>query len=253
MASIVFERQGDGFPLVLVHGYFGGSGIWQNQVDHFKKQFDVVVPNLPGFGLSAALIAPNTIVGFAEKVLKDLLSLGIEKFHLVGHSMGGMIVQTMAALAPTRVVRLVCYGTGPMGVLPNRFETIETSRQRLHDEGLETVVKRIAATWFMQNEEAGDYQQCVDLGLQTSMQGALASLDAWETWDGRDQLKQISAKSLVIWGDGDRSYGWSQPEALWNGIPNCSLAVVPGCAHNVHMEKPELYNAILEDFLPAYP
>ena len=86
-------------------------------------------------------------------------------------------------------------------------------------------------------------------------QAALASLDAWETWDGRDQLGKICQKTLVIWGDSDRSYGWQQPQALWNGIPQCSLAVVPGCAHNVHLEKPEEFvkvvNGYLSEFSPS--
>ena len=250
MGSILFEREGEGFPLVLVHGYLAGSRIWLEQLAHFKNRFDVIVPNMPGLGLSAALRAPNTIIGFAEKILADLSSLGVKTFHLVGHSMGGMVVQTMAALAPERIKYLVCYGTGPVGVLPNRFETIDASRQRLVNDGLDKTVKRIAATWFRDGENAPGYQHCVELGLQASMQAALASLDAWETWDGTKQLKKIKASSLVVWGDSDRSYGWSQPEALWRGITNCSLAVVPGCAHNVHMEKPRLFNAILEDFLP---
>ncbi|MGB7287886.1 MAG: alpha/beta hydrolase [Salaquimonas sp.] len=253
MGSIVFEREGKGFPLVFVHGYLAGSGIWQEQLAYLKNRFDVILPNMPGFGLSAEMHAPNTIVGFAEKILSDLLDIGINTFHLVGHSMGGMVVQTMAALAPERVQHLVCYGTGPVGVLPNRFETIEASRQRLTHDGLEKTVKRIAATWFRDGENAPGYQQCVDLGMQATMQAALASLEAWETWDGSDQLKQIKAPSLVVWGDSDRSYGWSQPEALWRGISGCSLAVVPGCAHNVHLEKPKLFNVILGDFLPTTP
>ncbi len=253
MGSIVFERQGKGFPLVLVHGYLAGSGIWHEQIAHFKNRFDVILPNMPGFGLSAKLHAPNTIAGFAQKILTDLSGLGIQTFHLIGHSMGGMVVQTMAAMAPERVKHLVCYGTGPVGVLPDRFETIDASRRRLANDGLEKTVRRIAATWFRDGEKAKGYQRCVDLGLNASIQAAMASLEAWEKWDGRDQLKRIHAKSLVVWGDGDRSYGWSQPEALWRGIAGCSLAVVPGCAHNVHMEKPELFNAILEDFLPTIP
>ncbi len=253
MESVVFERQGKGFPLVLVHGYLAGSGIWQEQIAHFKNRFDVIAPNMPGFGLSAALKAPNSIFAFAKKILDDLLNLGIETFHLVGHSMGGMVVQTMAALAPDRVKYLVCYGTGPVGVLPNRFETIEASRQRLAIDGLENTVRRIAATWFRDGENAQGYQTCVDLGVQASMQAALASLEAWESWDGTEQMKKIKAQSMVVWGDSDRSYDWSQPEALWRGILNCSLAVVPGCAHNVHMEKPKLFHAILDDFLPTVP
>lgn len=249
MGQIVFERSGIGFPLVFVHGYLAGAEIWRAQIDHFKKQFDVIVPNLPGFGLSAGLAAPNTIVGFAQSILDELLAMGVEKFHLVGHSMGGMIVQTMAAIAPHRIDHLVCYGTGPMGVMPDRFETIEQSRQRLLTDGLPATVRRIAATWFLRGQEASGYSKCVELGENASLQAALASLDCWETWDGRGQLGDIQSPTLVIWGDQDRSYGWGQPEALWHGIADCSLAVIPGCAHNVHMEKPQMFNMILGDFL----
>lgn len=253
MGQLVFTRSGNGFPLVFVHGYLAGAEIWRNQIEHFREMFDVIVPNLPGFGQSAHVEAPKTIKEFAERLLAELMEMGIEKFHLVGHSMGGMIVQTMAALAPHRIAHLVCYGTGPLGVMPDRFETIERSRERLLNDGLPSTVKRIAATWFLLGEDAPGYKTCVNLGESSSMQAALASLDAWENWDGREQLKVISSPTLVLWGDQDCSYGWAQPEALWKGISNCALAVVPGCAHNVHMEKPEMFNAILGDFLPKKP
>ena len=251
MAQLIFERKGSGFPLVFVHGYLAGAGIWREQLDFFQDRFHVLAPNLPGFGDSAHLTAPDSIEDFADQVLDGLQAQGIDRFHLLGHSMGGMIVQAMGVRAPQRIANLVCYGTGPVGALPDRFETIEASRQRLKADGLEKTVRRIAATWFLQGEAADGYEACVALGLRASMQAALASLSAWETWDGRTDLKAIACDTLVVWGDRDRSYGWSQPEALWRGIANCSLAVVPGCAHNVHMEKSTLFNSIIGDFLPT--
>ncbi len=251
MDQLIFERRGSGFPLVLVHGYLAGAGIWREQIDFFKNRFDVLAPNLPGFGGSAHLTAPDTINDFAAQVLDGVQAQGVERFHLLGHSMGGMIVQAMAAQAPDRIASLVCYGTGPVGALPDRFETIETSRHRLETDGIEETVRRIAATWFLDGDAAEGYDSCVDLGLKASMQAALASLSAWEIWDGRPDLKSIKADTLVVWGDRDRSYGWQQPEALWRGIANSSLAVVPGCAHNVHMEKSNLFNLIIGDFLPV--
>lgn len=253
MGQLIFERKGSGFPLVLVHGYLAGAGIWRQQLDFFQDRFDVLAPNLPGFGDSAHLTAPDTIPDLAEQVLDGLEAQGVERFHLLGHSMGGMIVQSMAARAPRRVTSLICYGTGPVGALPDRFETIETSRQRLKTDGMEKTVRRIAATWFLDGDASEGYEACVDLGLQASMQAALASLSAWETWDGRGDMSAIEADTLVLWGDRDRSYGWRQPEALWRGIANSSLAVVPGCAHNVHMEKSNLFNSIVGDFLLDMP
>lgn len=249
MAQLSYWRQGTGRPLVLVHGFLGGSAMWTDQIAAFSDRADVICPDLAGFGDSAALEAPDTIAGHARQVLGLLDDLGIDDFALLGHSMGGMIVQEMARRAPGRISDLILYGTGPQGVLPGRFETIAESRARFLHEDLGATVERIAATWFLRGAEAEGYALCQKLARQVRLPTALASLSAWETWDGRAALPDIRARTLVLWGSHDRSYGWSQPEALWRGIADADLAVVPGAAHNVHMEKPAIFNALLRDFL----
>jgi pimeloyl-ACP methyl ester carboxylesterase len=249
MTLLKYQRRGQGHPLVFVHGYLAGSEIWAAQIDRFSSQRDVICPDLAGFGKSGALEAPNSITGHAKLVLDFLDHLGVTSFDLVGHSMGGMVVQEMARLAPTRINTLVLYGTGPVGVLPGRFETTEQSRVRLQSEGLTPTARRIAATWFLNGEEADGFDLCLKLGQQASLQAALASLEAWENWDGRPNLAKITARSLVIWGSHDRSYEWSQPLALWQGIQGCDIAVVPMAAHNVHLEKPKFFNDLLEYFI----
>jgi pimeloyl-ACP methyl ester carboxylesterase len=249
MEALTCTISGKGPDFVLVHGYLGGAGMWEQQLPVFSQDFRCIAPNLAGFGDSARLRAPDTIEGHARQILHTLDQLGIGRFHLLGHSMGGMVVQQMTAIAPERIERLVLYGTGPVGLLPDRFESIETSRRRLASDGLAATARRIAATWFMKGAEADGYAICVREGSKATMQAALASLSAWETWNGTSALSRLTMPTLVVWGDGDRSYGWSQPEALWKGISGCRLAVVPGCAHNVHMEKPPIFNAIVRDFL----
>lgn len=237
--------------LVFVHGYLGGSPQWADQVAVFSEHFQVITPDLPGFGLNHTKEAPETIRGFASFVLDELDKQGINRFHLVGHSMGGMIVQEMAAMAPERIERLVLYGTGPVGLMPGRFETIDVSRARLKDEGVELTGRRIAATWFLHGEQAKRYQECADIAVMASTQAALAGLSAMESWSGVSFLAKIAAPTLVLWGDGDRAYQWPQPKQLWEEIPGAQLAVIPGCSHAVHLEKPELFNAMLMDFLVA--
>ncbi len=249
MSALSYQRAGRGVPLVLVHGYLGASAIWAGQVARFSPFREVICPDLAGFGASASLTAPQTIVGHAEAVLGLLDQLGVDRFELLGHSMGGMIVQEMVRLAPQRVGKLVLYGTGPQGVMPGRFETIAESRARLQRDGVAQTARRIAATWFLQGEAAEGFPLCHALGQQASLQAALASLQAWEGWDGRGNLHAVSCPTLVLWGSHDRSYGWAQPEALWRGIPGADLAVVPNAAHNVHLEKPQIFNALVADFL----
>jgi pimeloyl-ACP methyl ester carboxylesterase len=236
-------------PLVFVHGYLGGSAQWSGQVDHFSEDFQVVTPGLPGFGASSEMTAPETITGFATHILNELDELELDRFHLVGHSMGGMIVQEMVALAPERIEKLVLYGTGPNGSMPGRFETIEESRLRVIENGVESTGRRIAATWFVHGEAGHGYDKCADIAVQASEQAALAGLTAMENWSGVAILPKISSPSLVLWGDADRAYLWNQPEQLWREIADAQLAVIPGCSHAVHLEKPILFNTMLQDFL----
>lgn len=238
-------------PLVFVHGYLGGGAQWACQSDRFSQNFRVITPDLPGFGGNRDMKAPETIRGFAAYVLEYLDRHEIDSFHLVGHSMGGMIAQEMVSLAPHRVEKLVLYGTGPVGLMPGRFESIEESRRAIVSNGVDVTGRRIAATWFQQGEDGAGYSICADLALQASEQAALAALTAMENWSGVSALSSITSSTLVLWGDGDRAYQWKQPEQLWHGIEDASLAVIPGCAHAVHLEKPRLFDAVLMDFLEA--
>ena len=85
--------------LVFVHGYFGGSPQWAEQVELFSGHYNVVTPDLPGFGNRPEMVSPETIHGFANCVLDELDKQGLDQFHLVGHSMGGMIAQEIIAIA----------------------------------------------------------------------------------------------------------------------------------------------------------
>ena len=235
--------------LVFVHGYLGGGMQWSDQVRAFGSQFQVITPDLPGFGDNNQSTTPDTIRGLAMNVFQQLDKLGVHRFHLVGHSMGGMIVQEMVALIPERIEQLVLYGTGPVGLMPGRFETIDESRRAVVEQGVEATGRRIAATWFMQGESGQGYDVCAELAVKATEQAALAGLSAMESWSGVAALAGIKSATLVIWGDGDRAYLWPQPEQLWHGIKGAKLAVIPGCAHAVHLEKPHLFNATLADFL----
>ena len=235
--------------LVLVHGYLGGSVQWQAQVAAFTAHFNVITPDLPGFGLNNTQLSPETIGGYADYVLGELDKQGIDNFDLLGHSMGGMIVQEMVARAPERVDKLILYGTGPIGVMPGRFESIDQSKQRLIDEGVQSTARRIAAKWFVGGVDGDAYQGCAEIAVLASPQAAAAGLSAMQAWSGEQALAHIASSTLVLWGDLDKSYLWPLPEQLWRTIPNASLSVVAGCSHAVHLEKPALFNAIVNDFL----
>ncbi|MFK7880450.1 alpha/beta fold hydrolase [Roseobacter sp.] len=236
-------------PLVLVHGFMGGSAQWDGRKQAISPDGDVITVDLPGFGKNAAASALDRIPDFADWVISQLDAQGVQSFDLIGHSMGGMIVQQIAHQVPDRIGRLILYSTGAVGVLPGRFETIAQSKQRGVEDGIPETARRIAATWFLHGAEAAGYQACAEIAQLTAPAAFTGGLDAMQNWSGVAHLKGLRPQTMVLWGDQDRTYPWSQIETLWQHIPNAQLATVPGCAHAVHLEKPELFNKLVSDFL----
>ncbi len=236
-------------PLVMVHGFLGGSAQWREQCNGLSDVCEVIALDLPGFGKNADMRAINSIGGFAEWVIAELENRGIDHFHLLGHSMGGMIVQEVAHRVPERIEKLILYATGAIGVLPGRFETIAQSKARAQTDGAQATARRIAASWFFEGVQASAFEGCAAIAEQAGLEAVLAGLDAMEAWSGQDALADINSDTLVIWGDRDRTYPWAQIERLWQTIPRTSLSVFPNCAHAVHLEKPELFNTVLRDYL----
>jgi 2-hydroxy-6-oxonona-2,4-dienedioate hydrolase len=242
---------GAGQTLVLVHGYLGGSSQWNAQVQTLGQHFDVIAVDLAGYGDAHAMLAPSDIASHAKAVLATLDQLGVDRFHLLGHSMGGMVAQEIVSMAPARVRKLVLYATGPQGSIPGRFETMARSRERLAEDGVERTARRICAMWLLDKEASPAFESLAVLAAQASEQAARAGLIAMEGWDGRDRLRAIQQPTLVVWGERDRSYGWAQIEQLWRTIPNASLAVLPACCHALHLERPEMFHMLLLDFLSS--
>ncbi|MDG4647500.1 alpha/beta fold hydrolase [Roseibacterium sp. SDUM158017] len=238
-------------PVVMVHGYLGGSAQWSDLRAALSERFRTVAVDLPGFGRASAHAAPATIAGFAEHVIAELDAQGIERCILIGHSMGGMISQEVARRVPHRLERLVLYGTGALGSMPDRFEPIEVSLDRLRQDGVALTARRIAATWLLHGEAHPAFEALCAIGAQADASAARTALSAMAAWDGRDALPQLTMPSLIIWGDEDRSYRWAQVQHLWTNLPNASLAVIPGASHAAHVEKPEIFRLILEDFLSS--
>jgi len=249
MQDIFSEDVGKGTPLVLVHGFLGSSEMWGPQIKFFKDNFRVIVPALPGFGKSNTIDSCNTIECMARAILRLLDKKKIKNFNLLGHSMGGMIVQEITKIAGEKILKLICYGTGPKGNIPGRFETIDQSRKKLKIDGLEVTANRIAKTWFVKEEKAKYFYLCDEAGKQTSIEATDNGLIAMKNWNGVENLRNIKNETLIVWGNQDKAYNFNQVETLKNHIPNSDLKIIDGCSHNVHLEKPDEFNAIVEDFL----
>ena len=249
MQDIYAGDVGKGLPLVLVHGFLGSSIMWQPQIEHLKRYYRVITPDLPGFGKSKKIKPHNNINSMAKTVLNCLKEKQIEKFYLLGHSMGGMIVQEMAKLAGEKIIKLICYGTGPIGNIPGRFETIDESREKLKKNGLEITAQRIAKTWFVEEDKAKYFYLCNEAGKDTTIEAADNALIAMKTWSGLKNLKNIKNFTMIIWGDQDKAYNFDQVDTLNRNITNSDINIFKGCSHNAHLEMPNEFNKCIINFL----
>ena len=244
-----YRRFGSGPTVVLQHGYAGGGGYWGVLAAHLAAEFDVIATDMPAFAGSADEPVPDSIPGIAEALLDTLTRLGVERFMLLGHSLGSMTALQAALDHPERVEKLVLYGSSATTDLPDRFETFDETVARIEAETIETTTARIAATWFVDGDRHPLYEFTKAAGAGASKEGAIKLMRGMAGWDVRDRLGEVAMPTLVICGDGDRSTHPDRSWELWRGIPNARLCVLPDCAHNAHLEVSEIFNPLIRRFL----
>ena len=249
MSNIYVEDVGKGFPLVFVHGYLGSSEMWNFQKEFFSKHYRVIIPALPGFGESHNVKSLDSINKMARQVIDLLDQKNIDKFNLIGHSMGGMIVQEITKLIGDRVNKLICFATGSIGEIPGRFETIDETREKLKKDGTEVSFSRVPKKWFVKGDKDKNYFLCKNAVKDVSLEAADNALLAMKNWRGKEDLKNIKNETLIIWGDKDTSYNFDQVDTLKKNIKNSRLEIFKDCAHNVHLEQPDQFNNLVQKFI----
>lgn len=246
-------RSGRGIPVVLVHGFLGSARMWSPLASHLRSSYEVVAVDLPGFGSRTSQTAPDQMERLATAVVEVADRMGIERFHLAGHSMGGMVAQQMARDWPARVQRLVLYGTAASGRLPHRFEPIAATIDRMRSHGVSAIGRDVVRSWFVAGENAAEYADCAADVDRVTLATAVAALTAIDQWDMRASLSGVSQPCLVIGGDSDRSTPPEELLALHRLLRDTELCILPGCAHAAHLERPDLFNSIVTRFLSTAP
>ncbi len=244
-----FRRYGSGPTLVLQHGFVGGGGYFAPLSARLARLFDVICPDLPGFAGSAGQPAEMTAPGLSRSLLALLDALDVERFSLLGHSMGGAVALQTALEHPERIDKLVLYGTGSTGRLPKRFETVDETLKRIRSDGIRATAERITATWFVEGARAPLYNFCVAAAGSPDESAAMQALENLQSWDVTNRLDELDMPVLVVCGDRDRSYGLEETLAMMRRIAGSQLCVIPNCAHAAHLEAPGIFTDVLITFL----
>jgi 3-oxoadipate enol-lactonase len=244
--KVAWERTGSGPPLLLIHGLGYARWGWEPVVEPLSHLFDVLLFDNRGIGESGAPPGPYTTAELAGDALQVLDEAGVERAHVVGTSLGGMVAQELSLATPERVDRLVLVCTLPGGArsfpMPEQTVRLMEARASLRE--------------YVENSLVPDPQpELVDRILEHRV----ATAQPYEPWaaqaaagagfDAYDRLPGLTTPTLVIHGDGDTVVDPRNADLLGELIPNARVKIYPGCGHLLMWQQPELFARDLEEFL----
>lgn len=234
--------------LVLVHGFLSGKDYWRKQAI-LGDYADIITAELPGYGHRFNETVCSSINEFAKSVIKQINRQTTTNFDLLGHSMGGMIAQEVVRLIPKRVDKLVLFGTGPIGDIPNRFEPIDESLLKANINSYQSEMEKAVASWFLNYAENADYNEAIEMAKLANFEAYCGGLNAMKEWNGVKHLNEIQQNTLIIWGNKDRTYDITQQQLFNDNIENSQIITVEDSAHNTHLEKADEFNTFVKEFL----
>ena len=252
--GIYYEDHGDGPALLLVPGIPAISSDWFPFADRLKEHSHVVVYDNRGSGRSDAPPGPYSTRQLAVDAVAVLDALGIERAHVFGVSMGGMIAQELALGFPERVDRLVLGSTQAStqaAVRPRRDVSLAFAFET--DDWAERM-RVLAPFAFAPDVDPQLLAKFIDKksGDVHPEDGYRGQIAAFLAHDALDRLGSIDRPTLVIAGSQDAVIPAENSETLREGIPQARLEVIDGAGHLFFIEQPERTLVTLETFLLDY-
>jgi pimeloyl-ACP methyl ester carboxylesterase len=236
-----FIEEGNGETLMLLHGLFGALSNFQDLIEHFRKQYKVVVPILPLLDMDLLHTSVGGLEKFVHKFIEHRNYNGI---HLLGNSLGGHVGLVHILKHPEKIKSLIL--TGSSGLFENGMgDTFPKRGDR------EYIRNKTAYTFY---DPAMATDELVDEVLEiTSNRMKVIKIIALAKSAIRnnlgDELKAIKQPTCLIWGNNDNVTPPFVGEEFHKLIPNSELHFIDKCGHAPMMEVPQAFNIILETFL----
>jgi len=252
-----YEAAGDPAlpPLVFLHGIGGAARGWRVQLEAFSDRYRTIAWDMPGYG-GSPLLASVSIAALADALQDFLRQIGAKKPILVGHSIGGMIVQQLLVQSPDIPAAVVLAQTSPAFGKPDGDWQKEFIGARLGplDRG-ETMVSLAPA---LVSELVGDDPDIRGMELARDCMAAVpeatyrATMLALLGFDQRGALKNIAVPTLVLSGSKDKNAPAPMMAKMASYIPSATYVELEGVGHLVNLEQPATFDAALDSFLKAH-
>lgn len=257
--NINYRIEGQGEPLVLIMGLAGSMRSWIFQKHVYQKHFRVITFDNRGVGWSDKPSGPYSMRMMADDTVYLMDHLGIEKAHVLGVSMGGMIAQEIAINYPDRVNKLVLGCTFARedekgGHTSQYFKGLGVESDCTEDELRKVSTKRVLTTDFSLAFNSGLYRATVTMltWVYASLllkHGVHAQFEAIVAHDTLDRLHRIGAPTLVITGTEDRIIKPGSSEVIADSIKNAKIIKFDGGPHAFFVTMKGRFNREVLDFL----
>jgi pimeloyl-ACP methyl ester carboxylesterase len=240
--TLFVDDGGEGnIPVVFVHSFAGDVSHWKDQLDHVREARRAIAFDLRGHGKSDPVSSGNySIEAMANDVAALVDGLDLERFILVGHSMGGSASIEYADSHTSRVAGLMIAGTPGKTSEEISKPVISSLRSDAYQQVMDDYIKQLL------KHGKPEVVARIDQGRQKlSRATTIELIKALFDFDPIEKLTRYPGPKLVVYADGEGS----QPNALIKQVPQISNVAMAGTSHWMHLDKPLEFNTILDNFL----
>lgn len=250
--AVSYRETGHGPALFLLHGMNGNSRSWAQQLKAFADSHRVIAWDAPGYGLSDP-VAPDADA-YAAQAANLLDHLGVERTHVIGHSMGGVIAERFCARHLDRAVSLVLSGTHWGNAAPEGAPLAAKYARRLQEleeMPAEEYGKVRAGKMLPSSPQPEVFDLLAGVASEMRREGLLNGGQMVEKTDNRPFLPTLKLPVLIITGDRDPVVKPQRSEAMMEFLPSARAVSLTGVGHAAYLETPDVFNQAVREFYEA--
>lgn len=246
-----YEVYGRGRPVILLHGWLGSWGLWQETMSFLGRHYRTYALDFWGFGESGKKRETYAVQDFVGLVDQFMEQLGIVNAPLVGHSMGGTVSLSVAIKYPQRVSKVVVVGSPIVGsslAIPLKLAGYRGVAFMLFNMmGAFRLAMRVASPIICRDER---FANMMDHDLtSTTLESFLLSIASLRRTDLRPMLGQIKIPAMGMYGDRDVIVHPRQWEPMKQGIDHVQIERFPSAGHFIMLDEPKDFAQRLKAFL----
>lgn len=246
--DVHYYMAGQGDPLVVLHGGGGDARTWVNNIAALSDYYTVYAPDLPGYGGSQPLAGDYYITELTEFVDGFSDNLGLESFHLVGHSLGGGVALNYALESPQKIRKLVLVSSLCLGREIALWVRLLSIPALLRSAGAVILAVLRSIKWLVKTLMAPVEFVMPFSPASVHLGGSITTLKE-QTLVLANRLSEIVMPTLLVWGARDPIVPVRHAYAAAQLIPDCQLKVFAERGHNVYRDEVQRFSQVLTGFL----